>query len=317
MQMPEIDLVDLAQTVARQRRVFFGVIAGFVLITLLVLHFISPKYTETMTVAPVVDSNSQLSGGLGALAKLGGVNLNSAGGGQGQFQLFLGSLTVRKTADSLAEDQALMHRLFADDWNASEQHWNRPSGVLHAVIGIVKFVLGSPDQPWHPPNGENVQAILENNLQIDTDEKSPFVKLSMQSAKPDVTSEFLTKLVRVADKHLQERALVRANSYIAYLTKEFDTVTVAEYRAALAGHLTEQEQVRMMASANVSFAAQTFSPPSRSAAPTAPKRTLLLIFALLVGAGVGVGAAVRTDRRQSRTSKLAMRSFGQSSVHAD
>ena len=310
MQMPEIDLVDLAQTVSRQRRLFFSVIAGFALVTLVALHFVTPKYTETMTIAPVTDSNSQLGGGLSALANLGGVNLNS-GGGQGQFQFFLGAITSRKTADALAQDQELMRHVFADNWNAGEQRWNQPSGVLHAMIGAVKFVLGSPVQPWHAPNGEDVQKILEDQVQVDTDDKNPTVKLSMQTDRPEVAREFLTKLVLTVDGHLRARALERANNYIAYLTKEFETVTVADYRAALTGHLTEQEQIRMMASAgNVAFAAQTFSPPSRSAQPTAPKRTLVLLFAILVGAGVGGWAAVRADRRQSRMPKLAMQGRG-------
>ena len=169
---------------------------------------------------------------------------------------------------------------------------------MRLISHSLKGVLGIPVEPWHPPSGEQVHELLTNNLQVDDDPKSPIVVVSIQSATPEVAQELLLNLAKAVDAILRQRALDRANDYIGYLTGQLGKVTVADYRAALVQHLSEQEQTRMMASANVSFAAQMFGDPSRSATPTAPKSLLLLILALAGSVLVGAIVANVVEHRQ-------------------
>ena len=303
MQMPEIDVVDIVQTVRRQYRIFFSVIAALMVMTALGLHVAPTQYTESISVAPVSDSNSPTGGSLSALAKLGGINLNDKLG-QGQFQLFVSALTTRDTANTLASNTHLMRRLFARQWSESNQRWEQPFSPLRGPVRALKSILGIPVEPWHPPSGENIYQMLVDDLQVDNDPKNPTITLAIQSENPEIAREFLTDLVNVVDLTLRRRALDRANDYIAYLIKELDRVTVSDYRAALVDRLSQQEQIRMMASASVAFSGQVFSGPSRSVTATAPKSVLILFLALFAGIFAGIVAAKRADQLQLQRAKF-------------
>ncbi len=296
----EIDVSKISRTIWRRRDVFFSVVLAFFLLAIAGLHIVSKSYDVTAAIAPVTQSNQQLSGSLGALAKLGGVNLGALGAGGEQFRLFVSAIPSREVGDQLARDQVLMRGLFPTQWSDSEQGWRESTGILHILSHTVQDVLGIPVRPWAPPSGEDVSKLLSTRLEIDEDPKSPVITLRMQSSHPEVALRLMRELITTIDGQLRARALRRANDYIAYLTQEIEKVSIAEYRAALTDRLSEQEQIRMMASANVSFAVQVFSQPTAATWASAPKSVLILVFALILGATLGGFLAIRADRLRWR-----------------
>ena len=258
----------------------------------------------SMEVAPVMTSSQQVGGSLGALARLGGINVADMTGGAAQFRLFVSALKSRDVSDVLAGDQHLMRGLFPEQWSDADKRWIEPTGYVHGIKQWVTGLLGTPVPPWSPPSGEQLSNMLDQVLEVDDDPKSPIVELRILSPNPEVAQELLSKLSSTIDAQLRKRALDRADDYIAYLNKELGTVTVADYRAALVTHLSEQEQIRMMASANVSFAAQSFSGPSIASEPVAPKSSILLLTAFVLGAIVGGFLAVLAERSQWNAPKF-------------
>jgi len=298
--IPDIDLLRISKVVWRRRGVSLAVMGVFIGLAILWLHIAEKEYTSSMLIAPVTGSSqpSSSSGGLGALARLGGVDLSNLSGNNGQYRLFISALRSRDAADVLAQDQQLMRGLFPAQWSQAQDRWSEPSGIVRRIVRRTAAFLGIPIEPWHPPSGAQVYDFLLDNLEIDDDPKSPVITLRIKSATPEVVQELLVKLANAIDALLRKRALAYSTDYIKYLTLELDKVTVNDYRAALISHLFDQEQTRMMASANVSFAAQIFSGPSRSSKPTAPKSVMILIFFAVIGALAGAAAALIADRRQ-------------------
>jgi uncharacterized protein involved in exopolysaccharide biosynthesis len=294
----EIDVLQLVRVIWKRRGVFLSVIAIFVFLMIVCLHLLPKSYTVTAEIAPVVSSNQQVSGGLSALASLGGVNLSDLSGGGGQFRLFVSGLNSRDVADLLAQDQSLMRELFPEEWSGKDHGWREPSGMIRSVVRGMAGLVGYPVRMWKPPGGERLYDLLNDDLEISDNPKNPVIALRMQSIKPEVTMEFMGKLIQAVDLLLRKRALTRANDYIAYLNTQLENVTVTDYRAALINRLSEQQQIRMMASANVSFAAQVFSAPYSSTKPTAPKSILLLLFSIILGIFTGGAAAIVAERRR-------------------
>lgn len=296
--------LGLIAHIARERnRLIFGTIGGFLLLTILYLQVATPTYPVSMQVAPAVGSGSQAGGGLGALAKLGGVNLGDASGGGLQFELFRKALTTRETGDKLARNQPLMRLMFPAEWSQSEGRWVEPRSLLRPLVNVVKRVLGVPVRPWAAPDGTRVAQYVSDNLEIYEDTKSPILTLTIQSDRPAVTQQFLVALTDAVDRQLRERALRRAQDYTAYLTSELQKETVTQYRQSLMDHLAEQQQTLMMASARVSFSMQVFSEPSYPQKPTAPKAPILLVSGLVFGFLFGVILAVWSERRRLRWSQ--------------
>lgn len=300
--IPDIDLVYLSKVVWKNRGIYIAVVGLFIVLAIIWLHLAKREYTSSMVIAPVTGSSqpSSAGGGLSALARLGGVDLSNLSGNNGQYRLFISALTSRDAADVLAQDQQLMRGLFPTQWSQSEDRWREPASIIRRFARGTAAFLGVPVEPWHPPSGAQVHDYLLDNLEIDDDPKSPVVTLRITSDTPEVAEELLAKLANAIDSLLRKRALAHSTDYIHYLNRELEKVTVTDYRAALISHLFDQEQTRMMASANVAFAAQVFSGPSRSSKPTAPKSVMILIFFAITGALAGVWAAAHAERRKLR-----------------
>jgi hypothetical protein len=306
MEDQDISRISLGQIVqiARQRKqLIFATVGGILLLTILYLQVATPTYPVSMQVAPAVGSGPQAGGGLGALAKLGGVNLGDASGGGLQFELFRKALTTRETGDKLARNQPLMRLVFPAEWSQSEGRWVEPRSLLRPVVNAVKWLLGIPNRAWAPPNGTRVAQYVSDNLEIYEDTKSPILTLAIQSDRPAVTQQFLVSLADAVDRQLRERALQRAVDYTSYLTSELQKETVTQYRQSLIDHLAEQQQTLMMASARVSFSMQVFSEPSYPQKPTEPKALILLISGLVFGFLFGVILALWSERRRLRWSQ--------------
>jgi len=300
-----IDLQLLLGLVWARKLLFCAMVTPFVLLAVLYLHLTAPRYTVAMQVAPVGNDQGQAAGGLGGLAKLAGVDLNSNNPGAAQFRFFLSALTARDAANIVARDQDLLKVMFPRDWVASENRWQQHPSAIRPVAHAVERVLGFQVRPWHPPDGSDVQQYLSDNLEIYEDAKSPVVTLRIDSDDPQMARRLLTSLVGTVDQMLRQRALRRANDYVGYLSRELKVETVTEYRQTLMAHLAEQEQTLMMANAGVTFSMQVFNQPSIPSAPSAPKPVVLLLSAAILGSVLGVILCLLAARRGAGRSLAA------------
>jgi len=290
--------VSLLMRIIWRNRALFVITAGTVLLLMvLYLHVVSPRYTVSMQVAPVVSTQSPANGGLGGLAKLAGVDINGASPGAVQFRLFLTGLMARDTADLLTRDQSLLHELFPKQWSDDDKRWREPPSLTRPVTRVIKRLLGFTVRPWHPPDGSDVQQYLSDNLEVYEDPKGPVVTLRIDTDKPEMAPKLLVRLVGTVDQLLRQRALQRANDYVHYLTHQLNVETVAEYRQTLLAHLADQEQTLMMANADVSFSMQVFNQPAIPPTPSSPKAIVLLISALVLGMGLGAGMCLVAESR--------------------
>jgi len=290
----EIDVLALVRLVRRHWQAFLAAWGAIVVLMVVYLHVAPRQYTVTLEVAPVVQG-TRAGGNLGALGSLVGLNLS--GGGESQaFRMYLESIHSRSAAAELLKDQQFVGRLFPLEWSSTDRTWHQPSSLTAPVTHAIKALLGIPVTPWSPPSVERVFEYLDMNIKVIEDPKSPIVTIQMEDERPEVVAELLNRLDQIADQLVRQRALARANGYIEDITNRLKTVSVSEYRQALIDNLNDQEKARMAASARVRFAADRFSAPSVSSAPTSPRAGILLVIAVVVGAVVGVLAAFFAER---------------------
>jgi uncharacterized protein involved in exopolysaccharide biosynthesis len=290
-----IDLRTIAGLVARHKIIFFASIAGFLALAILYLQLAPHRYSVSIQLAPVVNSNSEIAGRLGALSSLAGVNLGQDPNGQ-LFDLYREGLKSRAAADRLAQIPSLMQRVFEDQWSEKEGVWHEPPSEFRPILNFLRSILGIPVKPWSPPTGEQVYEILQRQLDVIQDTKSPIVVVTIEQSDPGTGAELLLALSDTVDRTLRERALARADQYITYLTQQLNRVTASEIRQALIENLSQQEKIRMMANAGRSFVSDVFSGPSVSPYPSSPNVSLVLGFALVFGVITGLSLAAWRDR---------------------
>lgn len=268
------------------------------------LHGATYTYTASMVVAPAQstgsDGLSSRLGQLGGLASAVGVSLPE-GSNSSSFKLYIEGLKSYAAAEVLAGDPAIMHALFDREWDDKARQWRQPGGSLRGFINGAKDIMGIPNLPWRAPDASRVQALLETELVVEVNARSPVIVLRFAHKDPQFAKLFLTRIDDTVDRLLRQRTLLRTNDYISYLTAKLRTVELAEQRVSITQTLGEQERLRMAASSTLPFAADVFSGPSATPRPTSPRPYMLLTLAVLGGLGLGILIVLVRARSRART----------------
>jgi hypothetical protein len=295
MPASEIDVRDLLASLWRQKLVLLIALAVNLLIAILYLNLATYRYAVTLIVTPVQSTSASLSGKIGGLAGLAGISLPSDTSADA-FKLYMEGLKSRPVADTLAKDQQLMTSFFPDEWSADEKKWHEPSSLGHFFTTAIRWALGLPVRAWQPPDGGRLQELLEDDVNVVETRDQPAVSVTFSTSDPQFGVVVLERLHRTVDGMIKKRVLARASDSIDYLQKKLQRETVADYRQALIDQEAQQEQLRMMASASVSYAADPFGPPTASRFPVSPRPMYVLVFAIVFGLVVGVPVALARDR---------------------
>ncbi len=258
----------------------------------LYLHIASPGYTVSLTIAPVSQqptSGSTLSG----LSSLLGTSTSPS---TDSFVLYREAIQAKLiAANSIANDQNLLHRIFSTEWSLEDNRWQEPPSFTHQASQTVRGILGLPVRPWSPPDAERVMNFLER-MSVFEERTSPTVTLSITASSPGLGIAILQAANRGVDDFLKKRALDRSTESIAYIEKQLATVTALENRTILLAMLSEQEKTRMAASSGLPFAAEPFGAPILPPVPNSPNGLVVLVLSLLCGALAGFGLALTPSR---------------------
>lgn len=294
MPVSEIDFRVLIRRLWRGKAIILLSLAVSILFAIIYLNVANYRYTITLIVTPVQAAGSSISGkngGLVGLAGLAGVSLPTDASSDA-FKLYLEGLKSRPVADVLATDDGLMSNLFPAEWSPADKKWHEPESIWHTVANAIRRIFGIQVYPWRRPDGGRLQDILQRDLEIVETRDQPAVNVTFATTDPEFGVEFLNRLHHTVDRLIKKRVLERATDSIAYLQRKLSQEKVEDYRLALIQQEAQQEQLRMMASSNVSYAADPFGPPTASPLPVSPRALYVFIVAILLGLTVGAPLAL-------------------------
>ena len=241
------------------------------------------SYTTDMTVVPAQGGSGRVSGALGGLASIAGVNL-SGGDTVSPIELYMNQLRSRSLAESVARQNNLMVRAFPGQWDERTRRWREPESALTSTVRAVKRLLGLPIQPWRAPDGSSVQSLILGQVDIVKADRDPIVRIRFDHPDPKFARDFLAAIHLAADGQLRRSAVLKSTEYIGHLKSLLGREVVPEQRSALAELLVEQERTRMLASsASTPFAAEVIDAPYSTSAPTRPRPALVLLGGFLLG----------------------------------
>jgi len=299
--------VDISATLRRLAKGWVTIVAALAIAltaAVIYLNLSTYEYAVAMRIAPVATSGgdglSSRFASLGGLAAVAGVSLPDSGG-SASFKLYVESLHSRDVANILSRDPALMHKVFVREWDDRAKAWRLPSGIFHDATVAIKSLLGLPILPWAPPSAARLQQWMQEKIGVEQNIKTPVVTVTLSSDAPVFAAHFLDRLGSTVDELLRERALLRTNEYIQYLSQRMATITLAEQRVAVAQALGEQERIKMAASSDRPYAAEVFDHPSASDRPVSPSPAKVLTIALVLGLVSGIGLVLTRPLRMQRS----------------
>ncbi len=287
-----------AAATLRARLWFVPLMAGLCLIgAIIYLRTTDYLYTAELHVAPAPTSASESRnlGAISSLATLTGATLEAMP--VTPFRLYTEGMYTREVAIRLAADPALMHKVFAREWDARAGQWRDPGGFGDGLSRGLYGLLGVKMPGWSAPDAARLQAWINTHVILDQTPKTPIATISLADTDREFAMAFLTRLHVTVDGWLRERTLARTANNITYLNQRLPTVTLADHRQALFATLSDQQQRQMMARNPAAYAAEPFGTATAGLNPSSPRQVPTLIVAVFFGAFLGAILALALPRR--------------------
>ena len=285
------DIYEFVRILKDRWIVLLAFIVAGLAAAVLYLNLATYTYAVSFRVTPNESEVGNLSGKLGGLAAVAGLNLGADRAIQ-PFELYVESFYSPEVAARLSTRTDILKQAFPDEWNDRTGAWEEPRSPVRLIGRGVKSALGIPVFAWEQPNAARLQEYIKDEVILVRDPKKSVTTFSMDHANPDFAVLLLSSLHESVDEMIRERALRRANSYIDYLSMKLTEVLLAEHREALATTLGEQERVRMMSSSSMPYAAEPLGEPIVSLRPTKPKPLLILVLGVMAGGFLGIVAVL-------------------------
>lgn len=296
----EISLTDLIAAVMRRKRVVLTYAASLFLVALLYAIFATPQYSALIVVQPQTDqvggALAQLAGQLGSVSSMVGL-----GGGRAQEQEsnYLATLTSHQLALKFIDEYHVAPLLFPRRWDSRTQSWKPlPPGVFARFSLWMSHTIAriSHDQGWRPPaNAPTTWQMLDAFhaiLQVKKKEDAGVVLVTIRYPNPQIAAEWANEYVALANSLIRARVVSESDAALSYLVQEAQQTSVTEVKNStyllIQRHLEEQIEAK----SKPDYAFQVVDPAIVPGTPSSPKRKLVVLGAILVGAVLGSLVAV-------------------------
>ncbi len=229
------------------------------------------------------DSGSGLSGGIGGVASLVGINL---GQNDSLTEEALAVLKSREFTRKFIEDRHLMPVLYAKLWDAQAGQWKVNASRQPTIARAVRYF------------DKKIRVIVP-------EKKTSLITLNIDWTDRVAAADWANDLVQRLNLEMRQRETARADSEVVYLEKEFESTTAVATREAI-GHLIEmQVKQRMLAAVTQEFAFRVVdhaTPPDKDDRYF-PNRLVMIALGPTVGIVIGLALILGIGALQSKAPK--------------
>lgn len=273
-QQDEIDLFKLWETLWQSRLLIAGITAAFALASVMYALLMPPWYKASVLLAPIEEKSPlDLIGQFGGLASLAGIDTGTGGSVEA-----VAVLKSRDFSRSFIEDHALLHVLYADEWNAAANRWKQM-----------------------PPDLRDAVKYFEKHIrEVKEDRKSGLVTLTIEWKDPELAASWANLLAMRLNDHMRKRALAEAEANVEYLRGELDSTSVVTLQQSIGRLLENEMQKLMLARGNSQFAFHIIDRAEVPKQRSKPRRAFVISLGVLLGGVFSVFVVLFRDAIRNR-----------------
>lgn len=244
-------------------------------------------YQSSVLLAPTNEEGGMggISGQLGGLASLAGINIGS--GGSNQTVIAKEVLRSRAfLADFIERHNLAVPLMAVKGWNIEKSEWlyNRE-------------VYNPQTDQWLPDEGRNshkptdwdlVKAFKESHLSVSENKENGMVTVSVKSLSPPAAKQWAQWLVEDINEHMRRQDVAEAEARINYLENKLTDTNIAGMQQVFYQLIERETRTVMLANAQEEYVFKTIDPAVVPQDKSEPKRAMIVILATLLGGMFGV-----------------------------
>lgn len=279
----EIDLLDLFYVLWGAKWRIFG--GGFLAAILMAGYSLqlANVYQASALLSPSRVESPGLSSQLGGLAGLAGIAL--PGGGKDSTRIALETLQSRKFLIEFVERRNIAPELLATTgYDLKNNQWQYDGSRYN--LKAREWIENKAPNEWA------IYRVMRDMINVNFDERRGLVSISLMSLSPSAASGWLAMLIEDLNQHLMEKEVAEAERSIAYLQQKLQQTALTEMREVFYQLIEQQTRTIMLARAKPEYALSTIDPGMEPRDRHSPKRTLMVVFAAMIGVIMAVMAVV-------------------------
>ncbi len=277
----EIDLKELFSAIWAGKWIIIATTFLFSVAAVFYALSLPNIYKSEVTLAPAGESGGlNISGQLGGLAALAGVNLGGKGGDKTALALEI--LKSREFLGRFIEENDLYIPIMA------AKGWDRSTNKLIIDPEIyneqTKEWVRKVKEPFKPKPSvlETIEQFGSFYL-VSRDVDSGIVTISYENFSPIISKLVVDRLVLAINEDIRRRDLNEAERSINYLNQKIQETSLADVRTMLFSLIEEQTKTLMLANVRAEYVLKTIDPAVVAEKKSRPKRALIVILAFMLG----------------------------------
>ena len=223
---------------------------------------------------------SGLSGQLGGLASLAGVNIGQDSSSNTaiakevlQSRAFL--------ANFINRHELAVPLLGTAGWNLRESRWTYDREVYNP--DTEEWGLDDERQSLKPTDWDLVKTFKENHLSVSENSDNGMITVSVKSQSPIAAKNWAEWLVRDINEHMRSQDIEEAEASIGYLEGKLNETNIAGMQQVFYQLIESETRTVMLANAQKEYVFKTVDPAVVPQEKSEPKRALIAVVATMLG----------------------------------
>ncbi|HOG11762.1 MAG TPA: Wzz/FepE/Etk N-terminal domain-containing protein [Smithella sp.] len=291
----EIDLLELARTIWKGRKLIIWIVCAFTLATIILSLFMTNIYTARAVIKPSSQSQSggrlaSLASQFGGLASLAGIAMPSSASST-EIVALLESNILKK---EVIETHQLLPVLFKDQWDENTKSWKKPGVSLNPLAFIAKLRPAPKTvkkEPGVPGTWDGIR-VLNGIVKINYDMKEDIITISVDFPDPDMAARIANYFVLTLNDHMSMEAKRIATTNREYLEQQLTQTSDPIVQQKIYNLIADKIETTMMAEVKEGFAFKVLDPPMAPDKKSKPKRAQMAVVAFMVSVFIGIFAVL-------------------------
>jgi uncharacterized protein involved in exopolysaccharide biosynthesis len=260
-------------------------------------------YQSSVLLAPANEEGSLngISGQLGGLASLAGINIGS--GSSNQTVIAKEVLQSRAfLADFVKRHELEVPLLGTSGWNEASKSWIFNREVYDP--DTQQWLADQSGKTFKPTDWELVNALKHEHISVSDNKDSGMITLKVRSMSPVASQQWAEWLVADINEYMRRKDVDESNARISYLEEKLNDTNVAGMQQVFYQLIESETRTVMLANAQKEYVFETVDPAVIPEEKSEPKRSLIVALSVMIGAILGVAVIfvcsfVRSGRRKT------------------
>ena len=283
----EIDLRDLFLTLWHGKWLIISITVLFAIGGVVYALMQPNQYRAEAMVAPTDEEQGpQISGQLGGLASMAGVNIGEGGSSK--------TVIAKQILQSRAFLSDFIHRhdlavplMATEGWNANTGEWIINREVYDPEAG--EWQQNDDGKSLEPTDWDLVKR-FRGMLSVSDASDTGMITVSIKSQSPVAAQQWVDQLVADINEHMRQEDVEEAQNRINYLRNQVDETSITGMQQVFYQLIESETRTVMLANAQDEYVFQTIDPAVVPQEKSGPKRALIAILATMLGGILSVFA---------------------------